>query len=126
MGRRGRELHEIIGAFKAAHHASRPAAGTRTVAGKISRRGPTPAARPRVGSADDPLDEEAAIYAAMKPDLLAHEGQYVVIKGREVVGIYPTLDEVEDVAFARFGMEPVFVKQIRRDESPAILNILAD
>ena len=75
---------------------------------------------------DDPLDEETATYHAFKEEFLEHEGQWVLIKGPEIIGVYPTADDAEGEAIDRFDMEPVLIRQIRRVEpEPATLNILA-
>ncbi len=113
---------------------------TRRILGKARR--PSRAARhpssskskhwtsPTTAGSDAPkagwsLAEERATYATAKDELVAsHEGQYVLIKGSEVVGIYPTMDEVEGAAIDTFGDEPRLIRRIQRDDAPAILNIL--
>jgi hypothetical protein len=57
------------------------------------------------------FNEETITYAAHLDELLAHEGQYVLIKGREIVGIFPTQRAALDEAVDRFD-DPAMVKQI--------------
>jgi hypothetical protein len=40
-------------------------------------------------------------------------GQFVLIKGAEVIGFYPTVGEATTDGFRRFGLEDFFVDQIR-------------
>jgi hypothetical protein len=60
----------------------------------------------------DLFAEESATYAKHLSELLAHEGQYVLIKGREIIGIFPTRRAGLDEAVDRFGDEPAMVKRI--------------
>jgi hypothetical protein len=64
------------------------------------------------GGVNAPLAIELVTYRDCLDDLLRHEGQYVVIKGREIVGYF--LDRESDVAaaIARYGRGPVLVKKI--------------
>ncbi len=65
--------------------------------------------RPRTVS----LDREQAVYEANLPRWLQeHECAYVLIKGDEVVGFFGTRDEALDAGYARFGVVPLFVKQV--------------
>jgi hypothetical protein len=61
---------------------------------------------------DTPMAEELTTYGAHLEELLAHEGQYVLIKGREVVGIFPERGAALDEAVDRFGDYPAMVKRI--------------
>lgn len=58
------------------------------------------------------MAEEMATYAERLEDLIAHDGQYVLIKGREVIGIFASLDEALDAGAEKFGSEPALIKQI--------------
>ena len=69
--------------------------------------------RPRTVS----LDREQAVYAANVPLWLReHECAYVLIKGGEVIGFFATRDEALDAGYARFGVVPLFVKQVLASE----------
>ncbi len=64
--------------------------------------------RPFVG-----FDHEAATYARRKPDLLSrYPGQFAVIVGDEVEGPFETFREALRSGYRRFGLGPLFVKQI--------------
>ena len=71
--------------------------------------------------ADTPMAEELATYGEHLGELLPHEGQYVLIKGREIVGIFPTMREALDEAVDRFGGEPAMVMQIAALEPIEVL-----
>lgn len=62
------------------------------------------------------LDREIQTYEERKEELLAHEGKYVVIHGEEIGGFYDTLDEALEAGYERFGLDPILVKQIEREE----------
>ncbi len=70
---------------------------------------------------ETPMAEELATYGQHLGELLAHEGQYVLIKGREIVGIFPTRRAGLDEAVDRFGDEPAMVKQIAALEPIEVL-----
>lgn len=42
----------------------------------------------------------------------SHLGEFVLIRGEDVLGFFPALDEAFRVGTERFGLEPFFVKQI--------------
>jgi hypothetical protein len=42
----------------------------------------------------------------------AHLGEFVLIKGSDVVGFFPSLDQAFAAGTKRYGLEPFFVKQI--------------
>jgi hypothetical protein len=58
------------------------------------------------------LMEELLTYRDHLKELLHHKGKYVLIKGREVIGIYADEREAICEAATRFGGEPVLIKQI--------------
>ena len=62
------------------------------------------------------LERELDTYRAKLPDLLAHAGQFVVIHGDEVAGVYPGFDEALRDAYARFGEAPFLVRKISESE----------
>jgi hypothetical protein len=61
---------------------------------------------------DDAMIDEMVTYRDHLDELLRHKGKYVVIKGREIVGIYADRDKALIEAATRFGGEPAMVKQI--------------
>ena len=72
------------------------------------------------------FDTEVATYAANKVRLLADglEGQFVLIRGSGVVGIYATADLAYRAGLEKFGNVPMFIKPLTKEEitqsSPAL------
>jgi hypothetical protein len=58
------------------------------------------------------LAVEIATYKARLQELLAHEGEYVLIKGDEVVGFFKTSRAALRVGRRRFGLVPMLIKQV--------------
>jgi hypothetical protein len=66
----------------------------------------------------EPLAEENAIYEAnLEEWRRTHLGEYVLIKGRDVLGFYSSLDKAFDEGTKRFGLEPFFVKQVHPSDA---------
>jgi hypothetical protein len=61
---------------------------------------------------DGAMIEEMVTYRDHLKELLRDKGKYVVIKGREIVGIYADRNDALIEAATRFGTEPAFIKQI--------------
>ena len=69
---------------------------------------PTQARRQFVG-----FDLEVTTYVRLKPELLSRfPGKFVVIVGDEVEGPVATFREALRAGYRRFGLGPLFVKQI--------------
>ena len=60
----------------------------------------------------DALSEEMTTYAVQIRELLKRRGQYVVIKGSEVIGVFPDRETAAEAAVERFGTAAVLIKQI--------------
>ena len=61
----------------------------------------------------DDLAQEYAVYESQREELeAAHTGEYVLIKGNEVVGTYNSLDDALRVAVKRFGRGPYLIEEI--------------
>lgn len=59
------------------------------------------------------LNREQAVFEGNLPRWLAdHEGEYVLIKGDQVAGFHESRDEALTAGYARFGIGPLFVKQV--------------
>ena len=59
------------------------------------------------------FDVEVATYVHLKPELLArYPGSFVVIVGDEVEGPVDTFREALRAGYRRFGLGPLFVKQL--------------
>ena len=82
-----------------------------------SQLNPTPRSRrPFVG-----FDRERATYERHKPDLLNKaEGQWVAIVGDEMIGPLESGEEAERAGYKRFGLGPLYIKQILAQEPPPI------
>ena len=65
-----------------------------------------------------PLATEWNVYRKQVGRLLAegHEGRWVLIKGEEIIGIWDTENEADQVRLQRFLMQPVLFQQIRERE----------
>jgi hypothetical protein len=65
------------------------------------------------GSQAVSLKREQAVYEANLSGWLSdHEGEYVLIKGNTVGGFYDSSDDALAAGYSRFGIGPVFVKQV--------------
>jgi hypothetical protein len=63
------------------------------------------------------LEKELAYLESHKKELLAHHlGQYVLIKGNELVGAYTTESEAYTVGLKKFGNQPMLIRKIVEDE----------
>jgi hypothetical protein len=59
------------------------------------------------------FERERITYQRLKGGLLAHaDGKFVVIVGEDFVGPLDSHDQAEKAGYARFGLGPLFVKQI--------------
>lgn len=59
------------------------------------------------------FDTENAFFEASKAELLkTSKDQYVLIKGKELLGTYSLYQDAVNEGFRRFGNQPFFVKQI--------------
>jgi len=65
----------------------------------------------------DTLADELVTYRDRLKDLLKNKGEFVLIKGREVVGIYESRDDALKQAVNRFQDAPVLIKQIVAKEA---------
>lgn len=63
------------------------------------------------------LKQEYETYQAHKEELLAkHEGQFVLIRENEIVGVFASYDDALKAGLNKFGNVPFLVKKIERDE----------
>lgn len=75
---------------------------------------------------DDALIAELLTYKKNLDRLLERRGQYVLIKGDEVVSYCPTLAAALDAGAERFGEEPALIKEIVAKERAHPSGGLAD
>jgi hypothetical protein len=67
------------------------------------------------------LERELATFRRMLPSLLSSPGgpgQYALVHGDQVVGLYPTFDAAADAGYDQFGLSPFLVKQVAAHEEP--------
>jgi hypothetical protein len=59
------------------------------------------------------LRDDISFYETLKSDLeAAHFGKWVLIRSRELVGVYSSMEEAAGVAVQRFGRGPYLIRQI--------------
>ena len=63
-----------------------------------------------------PLAKEVEAYEAHLPGWTDREGQFVLIKGRKVLGFYAGYEEALHAGYVQVGSPPFLVKQICQDE----------
>jgi hypothetical protein len=68
------------------------------------------------------FDIERATYQRIKPELLEMaEGKFVAIVGEEWVGPLDTDEEAERAGYQKFGLGPLYIKQVLAEEPPPAL-----
>ena len=89
---------------------------------KNAKNGLPNSAKPDSGKAPpiwsiDAIAEEIATYKARLPEMAhEHEGEYVLIKGNEVVGFYPDDASAIREGYRKFGIVPLLVKRVTATE----------
>ena len=63
-----------------------------------------------------PLAEEVRTYESHLPGWLDREGQWVLIKGHDVLGFYPQYEQAMEAAYDKLGNVDFLVKQIAQYE----------
>jgi hypothetical protein len=59
-----------------------------------------------------PLAEEVRTYEAHLAGWSDREGQFVLIKGRDILGFHARLEGALEAAYAQLGDQPFLVKQV--------------
>jgi len=73
------------------------------------------------------LEKELATYNRKLQELKAqHEGKFVLIKGDEIVDTFSSYDDAIKAGYAKFSLEPFFVKQIRALEQAQFISRFVD
>jgi hypothetical protein len=71
------------------------------------------------------LDQEVSYYESIKPKLLEHnEGQFVLIKGKELIGAFTKEGEAYEAGVKKFGNQPFLIKQVLPEDRTEILPAL--
>ncbi len=72
------------------------------------------------------LREELAFFEEKKSELLAsHKGQFVLIKGRQIIGVYPTRAEAYGDGVRHFMREAFLIKPVVEHEAAEQVPLLA-
>ncbi len=59
------------------------------------------------------LRDDISFYETLKSDLeAAHFGKWVLVYGRELIGVYPSMEAAAGIAVQRFGRGPYLIRQI--------------
>jgi hypothetical protein len=64
----------------------------------------------------DSLETELKTYEAQKDTLLANEGKFVVIHGKDILGVYETYEDALKVGYEKCKLDPFLVKKIQAVE----------
>lgn len=68
--------------------------------------------RAEPAAASFPLAEEVRTFDAHLAGWTGREGQFVLIKGRDIIGFHPRYEEALEAGYERLGDGPFLVKQI--------------
>ena len=72
------------------------------------------------------LKDELAFFEENRREWLkTHAGQFALIKGRRLIGIFPSQTEAYAEGFRRFIKEPFLVREIKEQERPEQVPLLA-
>lgn len=63
------------------------------------------------------LESELRTYERLLPKLLSKEGQFALIVGPKLSGVFATFDEALEQGYRKFGVKPFLVKKIEAVES---------
>ena len=70
------------------------------------------------------LEREYEVFQRELPNLLReHEGEYVLIHGDKIEGLWKTEDEAYDAAIDRFGDVPFFIEKV--DKGPPAFDMVS-
>jgi hypothetical protein len=84
-------------------------------------------AEANIGATAMALERELATYQKELPNLLVHEGKYVLIHGDSVVDVYSSYEDAVKSGYEKFGLELFLVKKVQAVEQVQYFtrNILA-
>ena len=72
------------------------------------------------------LNEEVAYFTEKKAELLKiHRGQFALIKGRDLIGVYQTPERAYTEGVMRFGRDSFLVQQIVEHEQAEFVPLFA-
>lgn len=67
------------------------------------------------------LERELETFRRELPTLLqdaGKRGQYALVHGEQVHGVWPTVDEALEAGYQTFGLDPFLVKEVTDNETP--------
>lgn len=68
-------------------------------------------------AAAEPLSAELKTFRAKRETLLKkHAGEFVLIKGRQVVGFFSSTEKAFVAATKRFGLGPFLIRQVTEED----------
>jgi hypothetical protein len=62
------------------------------------------------------LEKELETFKRELPNLLAQEGQFVVVSGDQIVGVYEAYQDALTAGYEKCGLTPFLVKKIQAVE----------
>jgi hypothetical protein len=71
------------------------------------------------------LEQELAAYKSRLPELHDQQGQFALIQGNVLAGVYGTYDDALRAGYEAFGLQPFLVKQIQIIEQVQFIARLA-
>jgi hypothetical protein len=78
-----------------------------------------------MGSSTGKLQQEIATYESKRSELFAeHAGEFVLVKGDEVVDIYRDERDAIDAGYKKFGNTGFLVRKVAESEKPVLLTSL--
>lgn len=72
------------------------------------------------------LEKEIETYRAKLPELLAHEGKFVLIQGDVVVDFFASYEDAIKAGYQKFGLQPFLVKQVESNAHVQFISRLFD
>jgi hypothetical protein len=72
------------------------------------------------------LEKELETYKLRLPELMSHQGKFVLIKGDRVVGTYTSYEDAIKEGYNEFKLEPFLVKQISPLEQAQFITRLVE
>lgn len=73
------------------------------------------------------LEKELAAFERKLPELKAeHPGEFVLIRGDDIVDFFTSYDDAIKAGYLKFGLEPFLVKQVQAMEQIHFISRLID
>lgn len=70
-------------------------------------------------------EEEVRTYESLVAQWAEHEGQFVLIRGTDVIGFYPSYEEALTAGYERFGVATFFVREVSPDQVQFVSRFVA-